>query len=76
MTDTKNQHDNVSPQQAMQIRRNELEAWLNENGADCASEHRHLDAETPEQIYWHFGYLTALIDALTLLENASAPTTH
>lgn len=30
-------------------------------------DHKHLDANTPERAYWHYGYITALNDVLRLL---------
>lgn len=32
----------------------------------CA-EHRHLDADTTEQAYWHHGYYSAVVDVMRLL---------
>jgi hypothetical protein len=34
---------------------------------------RHLDSNTPERAYWHFGYETALQDVLKLAEQCSSP---
>ena len=30
--------------------------------------HTHLDCETPERAYWHFGYVAALRDILKLFD--------
>jgi len=44
-----------------------LKQWLQENGADCFHEQRHLDEGTPERIYWHYGYMVAIQDVLRFL---------
>lgn len=44
-----------------------LENWLRENGKGCWKEQRHLDAGSPERIYWNYGYLMALKDVLRLI---------
>ena len=31
----------------------------------------HLDANTPERAYWHYGYMAALRDVLALLERTT-----
>jgi hypothetical protein len=45
----------------------ELQAWLEENASECIEEQRHLDANTPERAYWHYGYMIALRDLRDLL---------
>ena len=52
---------------ALQTRCDELRAWLEENGGDCWSRQSHLSHGTIEQIYWHFGYFSALRDVLDKL---------
>ena len=37
------------------------------------AQQRHLDGDTSERAYWHAGYRSALIDALRLLADESAP---
>ncbi len=44
-----------------------LREWLQENGANCFSEQRHLNEGTPERVYWHYGYMIALQDVLRFL---------
>ena len=44
-----------------------IAAWLAENAPACAAEQKHLDADTPERQYWHYGYLVALRDIQKLL---------
>ena len=51
----------------MEARRDGLQEWLRENGGNCFEEQAHTDRGTSEQVYWHYGYLMALRDALTLL---------
>lgn len=46
----------------------ELRAWLQENAPETAEMQRHLDANTAERVYWHHGYLVALIDVRNLLK--------
>ena len=51
--------------------------WLQKESPQCFAEQRHLDANSPERVYWHFGYLSALNDILELTAHtgtASAPT--
>jgi hypothetical protein len=52
----------------LEQRAKELRGWLETNGGNCWTEQRHLRVGTPEQIYWHFGYLAALRDVLAKLE--------
>ena len=46
----------------------ELRTWLQENAPDIAELQNHLDANTAERVYWHHGYLVALIDVRNLLK--------
>lgn len=48
-------------------RLNQIEQWLRQNAPESQREQKHLDAGTPEQVYWHYGYMVALRDALNLL---------
>lgn len=41
--------------------------WLERNGGNFKTEQRHLDEGTQERIYWHYGYLIALKDAMRFL---------
>ena len=43
-------------------------ADLRSHLTDIASDQKHLDAGTPEQAYWHFGYAAAMSDAVKALE--------
>jgi hypothetical protein len=44
----------------------ELTQWIAENARACESEQRHLDEGSMERAYWHYGYLCALRDVLSL----------
>lgn len=48
-------------------RRDAIRAWLNEAAPYAAHDQRHLDAHTPEQAYWQYGYQAALNDIMRLL---------
>ena len=52
---------------AIQVRADELAKWMRENGHACNQEQAHLDTDTQERLYWHYGYLIALRDVLALL---------
>lgn len=39
-----------------------IREWLRENAPEIQDEQRHLDAESVERAYWHFGYAAALRD--------------
>jgi hypothetical protein len=45
----------------------DLAAWILEHAPHVAAEQEHLDEGTPESAYWHFGYLTALLDVREFL---------
>jgi hypothetical protein len=42
--------------------------WLQKESPQCFTDQRHLDFGTPERVYWHFGYLSALNDISELLQ--------
>lgn len=48
-------------------RRDRIREWLAGEAAYTRTEQRHLDADTPEQAYWHHGYQSALDDMIELL---------
>ena len=39
-----------------------LAAWILEHAPHVAPEQEHLAEGTRESVYWHYGYLTALLD--------------
>lgn len=53
-------------------RRNGIRNWLEETAPYIGADQKHLDAATPEQAYWHFGYERALTDVLALLQPSAA----
>jgi uncharacterized protein YecT (DUF1311 family) len=53
--------------QVLEERAQELRAWLEKKGHNCWHEQRHLNEDSAEQVYWHFGYLSALQDVLARL---------
>ncbi|OGC94828.1 MAG: hypothetical protein A2W25_17615 [candidate division Zixibacteria bacterium RBG_16_53_22] len=48
-------------------RADKIEKWLDENHPECMELQEHLDLDTPERAYWHYGYVAALNDVLKLL---------
>jgi hypothetical protein len=49
-------------------RRDNIREWLDGRDEPASDEQKHLDADTPEQAYWHHGYQAALDDMLKLLK--------
>lgn len=52
----------------MAERERKLTKWLAEEHGAQVQDAKHLDEGTTERAYWHLGYLTALRDALRLLQ--------
>jgi len=44
--------------------------WLAENAPYCEAEQKHLEEGTTERAYWHYGYLRALKDIVSLVKSA------
>ena len=44
-----------------------LAAWILGHAPHVAAEQEHLNEGTRESAYWHYGYLTALLDVRKLL---------
>lgn len=42
--------------------------WLNENHPNIFNEQKHLDKDSIEQLYWHYGYYIALKDIIKKIE--------
>jgi hypothetical protein len=57
--------------QAISQRIGELTKWCSENASYCELEQKHLDAATVEHAYWHYGYLCALRDVMTVISRRS-----
>jgi hypothetical protein len=55
--------------EALDRRIEQLGEWLRENAPECDNQ-AHLDADTVERAYWHYGYLVALRDVRDLLRGA------
>lgn len=65
--DLPSNENSIEKKDAIQERAEQLRDWLKENGSGCVDEQLHLDDGSPERIYWHYGYLAALRDVLSLL---------
>jgi hypothetical protein len=50
-------------------RTNALNKWLQANGGTAMREQRHLENNSTERLYWHHGYLAALLDVISLLSD-------
>jgi len=51
-----------------------IREWMAEEAPYVTADQRHLDANTPERAYWHYGYQTALADVIALIEGRSNQT--
>jgi hypothetical protein len=60
-------HNNIS---LLEQRRDALRNWLDDHAPYAAVDQKHLDANTPERAYWHYGYQSALADIVDLLITA------
>lgn len=49
-------------------RRDQIREWLAGKASYTGSDQKHLEADTPEQAYWHHGYQSALDDVIALLK--------
>ncbi|WP_189048789.1 hypothetical protein [Aliidongia dinghuensis] len=56
------------PRDAIDQRIGDLTEWLNENSPYCFADQAHLDENSRERAYWHYGYLVALMDVVKLLD--------
>ncbi len=48
-------------------RQTDVRLWMRREAQAIALEQKHLLSGSSEQAYWHFGYLSALCDAIALL---------
>lgn len=55
-------------------RAQELAGWLEQESPYVQFDQLHLDGGSPQQAYWHLGYLSALSDVLDLLRDGTAHT--
>jgi hypothetical protein len=53
---------------AIRARLQGIREWMAEEAPYVTADQKHLDANTPERAYWHYGYQAALGDVLALLE--------
>lgn len=51
-----------------QERADGMKEWLVENAPYIAADQKHLDENTVERAYWHYGYRAALLDVIKLLK--------
>jgi hypothetical protein len=51
-------------------RREKIQLWIESNNPEVLDEQRHLD-NGPESAYWHYGYMMALEDMLSSIEQTS-----
>lgn len=54
----------------LEERLKDIEGWITDNAPYVIADQKHLDANSPEQAYWHYGYLVALRDVLRLLQRS------
>jgi hypothetical protein len=59
--------DPENPEQILSRRAEQIALWLKDNTPVCQEEQKHPDPDTPELVYWHYGYLRAIRDALNFL---------
>jgi len=53
-------------------RRAAIAKWLDDNAPYTRTDQFHLDSGTPEQAYWHLGYLCALDDLAAQITDGGA----
>ncbi len=61
------EQDTAANLSALESRAKGISEWLKENGRGCSDEQKHLDPDTQERIYWHYGYMVALRDVYRYL---------
>lgn len=66
----------MTSERAIRKRIAELEEWLELQGVEVKKEQAHLDEGSRERLYWHFGYLVGLRDALKALTTSEALHLH
>lgn len=58
-----------SVHEALNNRIAKVSRYLDSNAPHVADEQAHLDAETEEHAYWHYGYMIALRDVQRMLNS-------
>lgn len=48
-----------------------IREWIADEAPYIVADQRHLDANTPERAYWHYGYQAAIRDVLALMERST-----
>jgi hypothetical protein len=61
---------------AIRARLQGIREWMAEEAPYVTADQKHLDANTPERAYWHYGYQAALADVLALIEGKSSRERH
>jgi hypothetical protein len=59
--------DTIFDLESLENRARGIQKWLDKNGRGCQEEQKHIRAGTIEKIYWHYGYMVALMDVLRVL---------
>jgi len=65
-----------SGEDAIRRRIIQLESWLREQGIDVQAEQAHLNKDSRERLYWHYGYLMGLRDVINALRRESSEQFH
>lgn len=63
---------NSSVMRLLAKRQGEIREWLENESPYTMFDQKHLESGTPEQAYWHFGYVSAISDVMQLLSETSA----
>lgn len=66
--------DHVSDLSTLIARAKGINKWLGEVDPSCFSEQQHLNDGSSERVYWHYGYMVGLNDAIRLLTGKGALT--
>jgi hypothetical protein len=56
---------------SLRSRMDGIREWIVDEAPYITADQRHLDANTPERAYWHYGYQAALRDVLALVERST-----
>lgn len=51
-----------------QARADGIAEWIKDNAPYISGDQKHLDENTPECAYWHYGYMVALRDVINQLK--------
>jgi hypothetical protein len=70
------QHDQTQQRKealdAIDERIRDLRSFLEESAPECFETQNHLDASQSERVFWHHGYLLALMDVRDLISGKKA----